>query len=257
MKSHRPSRVAQQLLLCAGIFLAAVAGISCRPANGAGGKEITLIFKHAKHPRYAYLSRLVAGFERDHPGVHVREEILPASTDEQHQYYVINLAGHAGDFDVLDMDVIWVPEFARAGWLVDLTSAVSPTELAPLNPSALRADWLGGKLYGVPWFVDAGILYYRKDLLEKYGLAPPQTFPQLRREAQEILRREGNPRLAGDAVRGVGVYGTGVYSRQWRRRSGCAGPARAGESRLARSSAFYGAPDSSRRNHAAAGHHAE
>lgn len=171
------------------------------------GDRTTIIFKHAKHPRYAVLAELVAQFEKENPSIRVLEEILPASTDEQHQSYVLNLAAGSADFDVLDMDVIWVPEFARAGWLADLTSQISRTELEPMHPAALRVDWLDGKLYGVPWFVDTGILYYRKDLLEKYGLAPPQTYPELSAAAKHILARENDPRLMGFVWQGMQYEG--------------------------------------------------
>ena len=167
----------------------------------------TLVFKHAKHPRAAFLTELVRQFEAENPQIRVREEILPASTDEQHQFYVINLAARAGDFDVLDMDVIWVPEFARAGWLKELTPHLSAAELAPLNPAALRADWLAEKLYAVPWFVDVGVLYYRRDLLEKYGFEPPQTYVELLEISREILTREHNPQLTGFLWQGMQYEG--------------------------------------------------
>ncbi|MGH9795599.1 MAG: extracellular solute-binding protein, partial [Candidatus Acidiferrales bacterium] len=128
------------------VALASCGGDAGRRAVGEG--PVTLVFKHAKHPRYAVLAELIAQFEKENPGIRVVEEILPATTDEQHQFYVINLAGGAADFDVIDMDVIWVPEFARAGWLAELTDAVPREELEPLHAAALRADWLDGKLYG-------------------------------------------------------------------------------------------------------------
>lgn len=184
--------------------------LACGPRaarQAVGDGRVTLVFKHAKHPRYTVVGELIQQFERENPGIRVVEELLPASTDEQHQFYVLNLAAGAADFDVLDMDVIWVPEFARAGWLADLTGAVSRDELAPLHPAALRADWLDGRLYGVPWFVDTGILYYRKDLLEKYGFAPPATYPQLLATAQAILAGERNPRLAGFVWQGLQYEG--------------------------------------------------
>ena len=64
---------------------------------------------------------LLDRFEHENPGIRVKDETLPASTDEQHQFYAINLEGKSADFDVLSMDVIWVPEFARAGWLRDVS----------------------------------------------------------------------------------------------------------------------------------------
>ncbi len=168
---------------------------------------VTIVFKHAKHPRYAFLTEVVREFEAENPQIRIREEILPASTDEQHQFYVINLAAGANDFDVLDMDVIWVPEFARAGWLEELTAHVSAAELGPLNAAALRADWLDGKLFAVPWFVDAGVLYYRKDLLDKYGFGPPRTYPELVEMALKVLGEERDPRLTGFVWQGMQYEG--------------------------------------------------
>jgi len=175
-----------------------VAGhLGCATSQQDAAGAVTLVFTHAKHPQAAYLTDLVRLFEAENPGIRVREEILPSSSDEQHQFYVINLAAQAGEFDVLDMDVIWVPEFARAGWVAALDPWLEPAHLEPLHPGALRADRLNGRLYGVPWFVDTGVLYYRRDLLEKYFFQPPETYPELLRIAREILRREQRPELAG------------------------------------------------------------
>lgn len=187
------------------LALAALAPGCARPPRADA--PVTLVFKHAKHPRYQFLNKLIREFQAQHPGIRVREEILPASTDEQHQFYVINLAAEAADFDVIDMDVIWVPEFARAGWLVELTSHFPPEELTPLNPAALRADWLQGKLFAVPWFVDVGVLYYRRDLLAKYGFGPPATYPELLAQARHILANEANDSLMGFVWQGMQYEG--------------------------------------------------
>jgi len=185
-------------LVVGSLALAAISLSGCpRRQASQPDQRVTLVFKHAQHPRYAFLTELIQRFEAENPGIRVREEILPASTDEQHQFYVINLAARAADFDVLDMDVIWVPEFARAGWLMELTPGVTEIERAPLFPAALRADWLEEKLYAVPWFVDAGVLYYRKDLLDKHGFLPPQTYPELLETARSVLTAERDPKLTG------------------------------------------------------------
>ena len=61
----------------------------------------------------------------------------------------------------------------------------------------IQANRYRGQIFGVPLFVDAGLLYYRKDLLEKYGMAPPRTWPELVEQAIKILRQEKDSQLVG------------------------------------------------------------
>jgi multiple sugar transport system substrate-binding protein len=188
-----------------GVGIAATAGAlaGCKCERGPE----PLVFAHGKHPRYAFLSEIVRRFETENPDIRVREVVLPSSTDEMHQFFVINQGAGSAEFDVLDLDVIWVPEFARAGWLEDLTPHIGAPELEPLNASARKADWLDGKLYAVPWFVDAGVLYYRRDLLDKYHLAPPVTYPELVEQAKRVLAGERDARLAGFIWQGMQYEG--------------------------------------------------
>ena len=164
--------------------------------DGAG--PVTLVFKHAKilGPTDP-MPGLLREFERRHPGVSVRSEPLTWTSDEQHQFYVINLDGATPTFDVLMLDVIWVPEFARAGWLLDLAPWVTPEELAPHFPAAVAAATWGGGVWAMPWNMNAGLLYYRADLLRKYGLAPPRTWEELVEQAERIRAGEGDARLDG------------------------------------------------------------
>jgi multiple sugar transport system substrate-binding protein len=135
------------------------------------------------------LARLLAEFERD-SGLRVQRETLPAASDEQHLFYAINLQAHSRDFDVLALDVVWVAEFARAGWLRDLTPLAPASERADFFPGALSAATWDRRLYALPWFVDAGLLYYRKDLLHKHGLSPPVTWEALVDAARVVTGRE-------------------------------------------------------------------
>ena len=127
----------------------------------------------------------------------VRSEELTWTSDEQHQFYVINLEGATPTFDVLMLDVIWVPEFAQAGWLLDLSPWVTREELAPHFPAAVAAATWGDRVWGVPWNMNVGVLYYRADLLAKYGLAPPRTWEALVEQAELIRARERDPKLDG------------------------------------------------------------
>jgi multiple sugar transport system substrate-binding protein len=165
--------------------------MSSRHQQGTSGT--TIVFKHGKiagDP--AEFRKLLDRFERENPGIRVKDETLPASTDEQHQFYAINLDSRSGDFDVMSLDVIWVPEFARAGWLRDLTGALEKGEEQAFFHGPIEAVTYNGRLFAVPWYIDAGLLYYRKDLLKKYSRPVPRTWQELVGTAQAVMAGEKN-----------------------------------------------------------------
>ncbi|HXG02983.1 MAG TPA: ABC transporter substrate-binding protein, partial [Candidatus Binatia bacterium] len=171
------------------------AGCAERPA---GPGPVTLVFKHARILGPADpIPALLAEFEARHPGVRVKSETLPWSADDQHQLYVINLEGRSPGFDVMMLDVIWVPEFARAGWLLDLSAHVAPGELDEFFPSTVAAATWGGRLWALPWNVNVGLLYYRTDLLARHGIPPPVTWEDLVKSVRLVQAGEGDPRLDG------------------------------------------------------------
>ena len=161
---------------------------------------VTIVFKHARMFGDDPVPRLVAAFEARHPGVRVKTEAMGASSDEQHQFFVINLEGARGrgvGFDVMMLDVIWVPEFARAGWLLDLTDALAPGELTAHFPAAAEAARWNGRVWALPWNFNVGLLYYRADLLARHGLSPPRTDAELAQAVRTIQAAERDPRLDG------------------------------------------------------------
>ncbi len=185
LKRYRP--FSAPFLFC--IICILIAG--CSPRGDNQKNATTLVFKHGKiagDP--AKLNALLRRFEKENPGITVRDEVLPSSTDEQHQFYVINLEGKSPDFDVISMDVIWVPEFARAGWLRDLSHLLPGKEREDFFPGPIEAVTYEGRLYAIPWYIDAGLLYYRKDLLRKYGFSPPETWQELVGTAEYIMDKE-------------------------------------------------------------------
>jgi len=190
-----PSSARRRALLLTLTAFAALAGCAEQPGPEA---PLTLVFKHAHilgqgNP----IPRLLADFEARHPGVRVKAEALPWNTDEQRQFFVINLEGGSPGFDVMMLDVIWVPEFARAGWLLDLTPRLAPDELGAFFPSAVEAAHHGGRVWALPWNMNVGLLYYRADLLAKYGLAPPETYAELVAQVERIRAGERGRRLDG------------------------------------------------------------
>jgi multiple sugar transport system substrate-binding protein len=165
--------------------------VGCSPSREGMRDGTVIVFKHGKiagNPEP--FRRLLTRFERENPGIKVKDETLPASTDEQHQFYVINLEGKSADFDVLSMDVIWVQEFARAGWLEEVSHLLAPGEENAFFPGPMQAVTYEGKPYAIPWYIDAGLLYYRKDVLKRYGRRVPRTWQELVDTAKYITERE-------------------------------------------------------------------
>jgi multiple sugar transport system substrate-binding protein len=164
----------------------------CTQDSSTDEKETTtIVFKHGRvagDPEA--LNALIRRFEEENPDIRIKDETLPSSTDEQHQFYVINLEGGSSDFDVYAIDVIWVQEFARAGWLRDLSHILPLKNRDDFFQGPMVAAIYQDKVYAIPWYIDAGILYYRKDLLEQYGFSPPKTWFDLVRIASEITRQE-------------------------------------------------------------------
>jgi multiple sugar transport system substrate-binding protein len=162
------------------------------------GGPVTLVFKYARILGKADpLPGLLREFEAAHPGVRVKGEALPWASDDQHQFYVINLEGRSPGFDVMMLDCIWVPEFARAGWLLDLTSRLGPDELAPYFPSAVASATYDGRVWALPWNFNVGLLYYRADLLARHGLRPPETYEELVEQVIRIRAGERDRALDG------------------------------------------------------------
>ena len=91
---------------------------------------------------------------------------MPSSTTDQFAQYRLWLAAGNADVDVYMTDVIWAPQLSDS--FVDLTEAA--TDVIPDHfPSIIESQTVDGKLVAMPFFTDAPALYYRKDLLEKYG----------------------------------------------------------------------------------------
>jgi trehalose/maltose transport system substrate-binding protein len=85
-------------------------------------------------------------------------------------------------------------------------------------PAMVKNDTLGGRLVAVPWFTDAGVLYYRKDLLQKYGAKVPETWEEMTATAQKIQdaeRKAGNDKMWGFVFQGRAYEGLTCDALEW------------------------------------------
>jgi multiple sugar transport system substrate-binding protein len=139
----------------------------------------------------------IADFEAQHPGIRVVREVGPHSSTEFHDLVTQKLKNRDSEMDVFFMDVIWPAEFAAAGWALPLDRFFLASERREFLEAPILANTYRGQIFGAPVFIDAGMLYYRKDLLEKYAFSPPRTWPELVSQAQVILGKEKDPHLTG------------------------------------------------------------
>ena len=139
----------------------------------------------------------IADFERQNPGVKVVSEIGPQSSTQLHDLLAQKLKNRDTRLDVFVMDVIWPAEFASAGWALPLDRYFTAAERQQFLKAPIQANQYRGEIFGVPLFIDAGVLYYRKDLLEKHRRPPPRTWPDLVEAAKTVLAREQDPGLVG------------------------------------------------------------
>jgi multiple sugar transport system substrate-binding protein len=126
------------------------------------------------------LVRQLSRFNAEHPGIRVERRDTPDAADQRHQLYV-----GASDPDILQLDAIWTPEFAAAGWILPLDQFHPDT--AAFFRSTISANRWQDTLFALPWFVDVGMLYWRTDLLS----APPATLAQLVRDAKRVRQQRG------------------------------------------------------------------
>ena len=152
-------------------------------------------------------------FAAENPGTTIRFETGGATSDAQQQYLNTVLTSQSGEIDIFQIDVIRPATYAAAGWAEPLGSyfgdeAAQEEYLADFLEGPVEADTIDGTLYAIPAYTDAQFLYYRSDLLEKYGFAPPTTWEELKTQAQAILEGENDPSLQGFNYQGAAIEGT-------------------------------------------------
>jgi trehalose/maltose transport system substrate-binding protein len=111
----------------------------------------------------------------------------PTSTTDYLALLRQQFAAKAGDIDVINIDVVW-PGVIK-DHLVDLKKYSKGAESQHF-PAIVANNTVDGKLLGMPFFTDAGLLFYRKDLLEKYNLKPPETWNDLVAASKKVMEGE-------------------------------------------------------------------
>jgi multiple sugar transport system substrate-binding protein len=166
------------------LALAGAAAVSTfigpRRVYAAGPVELT--FASAKFYGKQTIAEVVSAFNEAQTKAHVTYKELPppSSSTEVHQGLVQQLARRNGDPDVFTLDIIWIAEFAAAKWALPLDQYFKDST-GEYFPGMVQACTWQDKLVALPWFVDSGMLYYRKDL----GITAPSTWDELIASAKQ------------------------------------------------------------------------
>ena len=231
----------RRLLVLAGV-VGAVALVAFLSVAAAGSKKAThaqaaVAIKAPKVPNAAAIRKKYGGqkitFVGDSVGNgHVRDTALakrfthdtgikvsvvphPAASDQSYAQLARAFSSKSSSIDVAMIDVVWPGAFAP--YLVNLKPKLGKQAKLHLG-SIVANDTIKGKLVAMPWFGDYGILYYRTDLLKKYGYsAPPKTWADLFKMAKKIQdgEQKTNPNFAGFVFQGNAYEGLTCDSLEW------------------------------------------
>ena len=137
----------------------------------------------------AEIDQIAKDFEAINPDIKVVMEYL--GYDYVHDKIVTGMAAKPPAYDAAMIDVIWPDEFIKAGYLLDVTSRVTPDMKANMFPASWNGVTRDGKIYGMPWLMDVKYFMYNKDILQQAGItAPPKTWEELVDQAN-IIKQKG------------------------------------------------------------------
>jgi len=179
------------LLLTAGCTLGDASSSGSAPSTDGIGPITFAIGKD--NP--GWLQGVITGWNQQNPNQKVTLLLLPEASNDQLAQLVANLQAKSDEYDVIDMDVIWTAEFASNGWIIPLPQSTFP--LGDFLKPAVDTAMYQGRLYAVPDYSNADLLYYRKDILAKAGKQPPKTWAQLQQLAETVAPKYGLYGYAG------------------------------------------------------------
>jgi len=194
-------------LIYIGVIWSAAAGVLFYTA-GCGPEKNAVVFAVGGAPaELAFWEKLIGDFERQ-SGIRIEMLRQPTDTAQRRQGLVIALDSRQANPDVFLMDIAWLGLFIASDWLEPLGNEI---DTDPFFSRVLHlADIQQGRLFALPVIVDEGILYYRRDLLQRFGLTgPPATWRELLSMARKVQRalRATDPRFYGFVWQGAQYEG--------------------------------------------------
>jgi len=172
---------------------AGLAGAALLGTAGCGGGEqsggATELYFTAPEDSTGTTSKLISQFNEMNKGKY-KVIFQKGNSDTGQRLDKLRTQFQAGgeNIDVILGDVIWTAELAESGWISDLSDRFPQSTQQAYLPGSVEAIIYNGKPYGMPWYTDTGLLYYRKDLLKNSGYSsPPKTWDELKQMTTKVL----------------------------------------------------------------------
>jgi multiple sugar transport system substrate-binding protein len=182
MRCHRSRPARTWLRLASGFVVVSIIG-SCSSAS-AGDKTTLRIWAMGREGEV--LSQLIPGFEKEHPSIRVEVQQIPWTA--AHEKLLTAYVGEATP-DIAMLGNTWVPEFVALNALAPLDSFVERSKEIRRDdffPGIWKTNVVDGKTYGIPWYVDTRLIFYRTDLLANAGY---REFPKTWAEWMNAMKK--------------------------------------------------------------------
>ncbi|MHB8061657.1 MAG: ABC transporter substrate-binding protein, partial [Ruminiclostridium sp.] len=135
---------------------------------------------------------IIAEFNKENPNITVEYVELPADATKKNQTLSTILQAKDKSMDLFLVDTTWPESYTASGWLEPMDDVLTEKERSEYMQNPLGACTIDGHLMALPVFMDAGVLLYRKDLLEKYNYEAPKTWDEMTEQAKNIMSKEKN-----------------------------------------------------------------
>jgi multiple sugar transport system substrate-binding protein len=195
MKHERPRGLSRRDFLKVGG--AGLAGAAFFGAAGCGGGEqgggATEIYFTSAPDDTGTNEKLIDMFNDKNKGKYkVIFRLGNADTGQRFDKLRTQMQAGGEDLDVILGDVIWTAQLAESEWISDLSDRFTESQRKEFLPGSVEAITYEGKTFGMPWFTDTGLLYYRKDLLQESGFdGPPKTWDELKQMTRKVREDAG------------------------------------------------------------------
>lgn len=177
----------------------------------ANAQTTLRVFAGGQQQRPDLTRKMFDEYEKRNPGVKITLESGGATSELQRQYLSTVLGAKDATLDVFILDIINPAQYHAAGWIEPLDQYLGVKDaksyMSQYLPAYATADVIDNKIVALPNFADSMFLYYRKDLLDKYGVKAPVTWDELASSAQKIQQGEKSANLQGLSFQGAPIEG--------------------------------------------------